>query len=205
MPHYWPLSGASVIADITIDKHLAVILYKNASFSNHGNNHFYIDFKYRKSIKEDILPYSNWVEEDIFRKVDGQELIKYRIVISTLIHAGKYMRKYHPDVVFVDEAAQACEPEADCALAMLSAHNKNRQIVLTGDPHQLGPSLSSLVSAKYGLGISLLERLMKLKLYESRNPNFITKLLQNFRSHSMILKLPNELFYGGELQVNTIL
>lgn len=46
---------------------------------------------------------------------------------------------------------------------------------------------------------------MKLDLYSSRNPNFITKLLQNFRSNSMILKLPNELFYDGELKVRIYL
>lgn len=62
------------------------------------------------------------------------------------------MRKYHPDVVFVDEAAQACEPEVDCAIAMLAKKNASRQIILAGDPHQLGPSLLSKVAEKFGLG-----------------------------------------------------
>lgn len=81
-----------------------------------------------------------------------EELLNYRIVISTLIHIGKFTRKYHPDVVFIDEAAQACEPEIDCAIAMLAKDNKPRQIILAGDPHQLGPSLSSKVAEKYGYG-----------------------------------------------------
>lgn len=98
------------------------------------------------------MEYSNHIEETCYKIVAPDELLQYRIIISTLIHIGKYTRKYHPDVVFVDEAAQACEPEVDCAIAMLAKDNASRQIILAGDPHQLGPSLSSKVSEKYGLG-----------------------------------------------------
>ena len=52
------------------------------------------------------------------------------------------------------------------------------------------------------VAVSLLKRLMDLPKgpYVKRdgkdkfNPNFVTKLLQSFRSHPNILKLPNELF-----------
>ncbi|KAG5889286.1 hypothetical protein JTB14_007047 [Gonioctena quinquepunctata] len=149
------------------------------------------------AINENILEYTNYVEKGAFRKVTTDELKKYRIVITTLILVGRYTGSYHPDVLFVDEAAQACEPEVDCAIGMM---DKGKQIVLAGDPRQLGPSLSSRVAMRYGLGISLLERLMDLELYESKDPNYITMLRQNFRSHSTILKLPNQLFYDGQLQ-----
>jgi helicase MOV-10 len=36
----------------------------------------------------------------------------------------------------------------------------------------------------------------------SYNSNFITKLRRNFRSHELILELPNRLFYDGELIVS---
>ena len=57
------------------------------------------------------------------------------------------------------------------------------------------------------VAVSLLKRLMDVPKgpYVKRdgkdkfNPNFVTKLLQSFRSHPNILKLPNELFYDGEL------
>ena len=39
------------------------------------------------------------------------------------------------------------------------------QIVLTGDPKQLGPVLKSPFSAHYGLNMSLLERLMSSEEY----------------------------------------
>lgn len=48
-----------------------------------------------------------------------------------------------------------------------------------------------------------MERLMTLKLYGKKNnaynPNYITKLVKNYRSHNAILKVPNELFYNNEL------
>ena len=77
---------------------------------------------------------------------------------------------------------------------------------MAGDPKQLGPVLRSPVALKYGLQISLLERLMstmdiyqrhpKTLLYDTR---VITKLLNNFRSHPKLLTLPSELFYDNEL------
>lgn len=54
------------------------------------------------------------------------------------------------------------------------------------------------------LDVSLLERLtVKEKVYEKENGKYnavvITKLLENYRSHHGLLKLPNDLFYDGEL------
>jgi hypothetical protein len=37
---------------------------------------------------------------------------------------------------------------------------------------------------------------------EPYNAKFITKLRRNFRSHELILELPNRLFYKGELIVS---
>jgi helicase MOV-10 len=56
-----------------------------------------------------------------------------------------------------------------------------------------------------------MERLMNTwKLYSkeseegSYNSKFITKLCRNFRSHELILELPNKLFYDGELIVSML-
>lgn len=43
------------------------------------------------------------------------------------------------------------------------------QIVLAGDPCQLGPVVKSKLAAAYGLGVSLLERLMATPLYSRHN------------------------------------
>jgi hypothetical protein len=56
-----------------------------------------------------------------------------------------------------------------------------------------------------------MERLMnKWKLYSNEheerryNSKFITKLCRNFRSHELIIELPNKLFYDGELIVSIL-
>ena len=66
-----------------------------------------------------------------------------------------------------------------------------RQIILAGDPYQLGPVLRSDISQDYGLNISLLERLCNLPLYQRDeevykesgcyNPLVVTKLVNNYR------------------------
>lgn len=37
-------------------------------------------------------------------------------------------------------------------------------------------------------------------LYKNNDPRFITTLKKNFRSHPMILELPNKLFYNNQLE-----
>jgi helicase MOV-10 len=58
--------------------------------------------------------------------------------------------------VFMDEVSQATEPEALIALAGLMHINDNtasgKQVVLAGDPQQLGPILRSPYAIKLGLG-----------------------------------------------------
>ena len=58
--------------------------------------------------------------------------------------------------VFVDEASQATEPESLIAMAGLLHANGNKaaakQVVLAGDPQQLGPVLRSPYAKKLGLG-----------------------------------------------------
>lgn len=58
--------------------------------------------------------------------------------------------------------------------------------MLAGDPRQLGPVLRSPLAQKHGLGYSMLERLLTYNtLYKKGpngyNPQYITKLLRNYR------------------------
>ncbi|KAM4645813.1 LOW QUALITY PROTEIN: helicase MOV-10 [Amazona ochrocephala] len=113
--------------------------------------------------------------------------------------------------VFIDECGQAVEPESVVAIAgLLTAMDQDTnpnggQLVLAGDPQQLGPILTSPLAIEHGLGTSLLERLMLhnalyKKSSEGYDPQFVTKLLWNYRSHEAILRIPNELFYDSELK-----
>ncbi|KAK2550951.1 putative helicase mov-10-B.1 [Acropora cervicornis] len=147
-----------------------------------------------------------------------QEIMEKRLVVCTLITAGRLVSSGIPDQhfthVFIDEAGQALQPECVVPLAgMFSTETKEGgQLVLAGDPQQLGPVLRSPVAIKYGLGMSLLEWMMtKIPFYGripqdeedelgDYNPKIITKLLKNYRSHPSILELPNEMFYDDELE-----
>lgn len=73
-------------------------------------------------------------------------------------------------------------------------------IVLLGDYKQLGPLISSHVATQLGLNISLMERIMSKPRYKNFDKNFVTQLLDNFRSHPAILQFSNVLFYESKLR-----
>uniref|UniRef100_A0A7N6FEU8 RNA helicase n=1 Tax=Anabas testudineus TaxID=64144 RepID=A0A7N6FEU8_ANATE len=164
------------------------------------------------SSREPNSKYCNWDEnQDAFVFPEKKTLMKYTIIVTTMVTAGRLVSGgipvSHFTHVFVDEGGQAVEPECVIAIAGLLNPSKG-QLVLAGDPKQLGPILRSPFALQSGLGLSLLERLMKHnQLYQKSTDSghfdtrFVTKLLRNYRSHPAILKIPNELFYENELQV----
>uniref|UniRef100_A0A3P9KNL3 RNA helicase n=1 Tax=Oryzias latipes TaxID=8090 RepID=A0A3P9KNL3_ORYLA len=138
-----------------------------------------------------------------------KSIMSRKILVTTLQTAGRLVTggipPKHYTYIFVDEAGQATETESMIPIAGL-CDRSTCQVVLAGDPKQLGPVVISKTAEYHGLGVSLLERLMRDNdLYKPHedfgfDSNFITKLLKNYRSHPAILKVPNDLFYGGELQ-----
>uniref|UniRef100_A0A8C1G3C7 RNA helicase n=1 Tax=Cyprinus carpio TaxID=7962 RepID=A0A8C1G3C7_CYPCA len=133
-------------------------------------------------------------------------LSAYFVLAGMLVSGG--VPNGHFTHIFIDEAGQAVESECIIGIAGLLDPVKG-QLVLAGDPQQLGPILRSPLAQLHGLGQSLLERLMTQNaLYQKSqdghsgyDTRFVTKLLRNYRSHPAILKIPNELFYENELQV----
>ncbi|RXW22216.1 hypothetical protein EST38_g3643 [Candolleomyces aberdarensis] len=85
---------------------------------------------------------------------------------------------------------------ATCVSAAISTN-----IVLSGDPKQLGPIVRSGIARRLGLEMSYLERLMGRDIYDVKKAHgkTVVKLTKNFRSHAAILKFPNERFYAGDL------
>eukprot|EP00064_Thunnus_orientalis_P005544 superscaffoldBa00000547_g5558 len=128
-----------------------------------------------KCVPERLKACSNLVGE-CYVYPAKEELMEYKILVTTLLTAGRLVTGNIPTGhfthVFVDEAGHAVEPECLIPLAGL-LHAESGQVVLAGDPKQLGPILRSPFALKFGMG----------------------------RSHPAILKIPNELFYDGELQV----
>ena len=148
--------------------------------------------------------------------ISTEILNTYRIVVCTFVSAYNVIPLLREGVhasgythVFLDECGHGQEPEALIPLLSLA-----RMVVLAGDPRQLGPVVSnrmcrssdSTFFKNNGLDQSLLERLMKLSIYSADsegqyNPQLITKLINNFRSHEGILHSPNKLFYDSQLKV----
>ncbi|KAF8761296.1 P-loop containing nucleoside triphosphate hydrolase protein, partial [Rhizoctonia solani] len=91
------------------------------------------------------------------------------------------------------------EPEVMIPILTMSGPDTN--VVLSGDPKQLGPVIRSPVARTLGMNISYLDRLMESPTYDEVTMRGISvvKLLQNFRSHERIISFPNEEFYRNEL------
>uniref|UniRef100_A0A2K6GNN1 RNA helicase n=1 Tax=Propithecus coquereli TaxID=379532 RepID=A0A2K6GNN1_PROCO len=162
--------------------------------------------RFEETIIDAIKPYCK----------DGEDIWKasrFRVIITTCSSAGLFyqigVRVGHFTHVFVDEAGQASEPECLIPLGLIS--DVSGQIVLAGDPMQLGPVIKSRLAMAYGLNVSMLERLMSRPVYlrdenafgacGAYNPLLVTKLVKNYRSHAALLALPSRLFYHRELEV----
>ena len=116
------------------------------------------------------------------------ELSKYKVLVTTLVTAGKLCSAVFPrdhfKYVFIDEAGQATEPETAIALGGVMAEGGH--LVMAGDPYQLGPIVRSSIAHKHGLATSLLERLMSSPPYTNRDSGgfdkrCVMKLVRNFR------------------------
>jgi superfamily I DNA and/or RNA helicase len=162
----------------------------------------------RADLPADILPFVNQHEEDGEEKLN--EILKAKIVVSTVNLAARFVYvgvpKGHFHVICIDEAGHATEPElVAVAASLLDTRSPNSQLILAGDPKQLGPITTSKICESYGLGISLMERLSQRSVYQRNEEthqyphDLLTKLVRNYRSHPALLRLPNEMFYDGEL------
>jgi len=159
------------------------------------------------NISSRVLEVSNVRGDRIFYP-KLEELMKYKVIVTTLVTAGRLVTaKIPPDHfshVVLDETGQATEPEAAVALSGLLGSSAS--LVMAGDPKQLGPVIRSVIASKHGLNISLLERLMETLGMYARDVNgqydsrCITKLVKNFRSHPELLTVPKQLFYNNELE-----
>ncbi|XP_078481515.1 putative helicase mov-10-B.1 [Ciona intestinalis] len=163
-----------------------------------------------RDVPEKIKPISNYNSSTGDYYYPSLETLKeYTVILTTLITAGRISSAEFPnnhfDYVFIDEAGHAVEPE--CMVAVEGVLAKSGRVVLAGDPKQLGPIIRSTKAKKFGLDQSYLERLMTtVDLYEPNGTEYdtwvITKLLNNYRSHPDIIKVPNECFYENELETH---
>lgn len=131
-------------------------------------------------------------------------LKRFKVIVCTCVSAsipyGIGIPRGHFTHIFVDEAGQATEPEVMIGIKTMADNATN--IVLAGDPKQLGPIIRSNIARQLGLEKSYLERLMSMDAYEAQSGHglSVVKLVKNFRSHPAILKFPNERFYRNDLE-----
>nr|XP_045618239.1 RNA helicase Mov10l1-like isoform X2 [Procambarus clarkii] len=135
-----------------------------------------------------------------------------RIIVTTATTAGVMytlgLHNGHFSHVLVDEAGQLTEPE--CLVGLGLVNSTSGQLVLVGDPEQLGPVVQSGLAKRYGLQHSLLQRLCYSVLYQPEEVSkssawlyqacLVTQLVKNYRSHPDILHVPSTLFYHSSLQ-----
>ncbi|KAJ3555412.1 hypothetical protein NM688_g2589 [Phlebia brevispora] len=165
---------------------------------------FYAPSRHKNEVPGDLLPYAAINGDGHFTAPPVSRLKQYRVIVSTCVSAsfayGVGMPRGHFTHIFVDEAGQATEPEVMIVIKTMADNNTN--VILSGDPRQLGPIIRSPVARELGLEKSYLERVMENPAYDEQRGHGLTvvKLVQNFRSHDAILRFPNERFYGGDLR-----
>ncbi|EIN09075.1 P-loop containing nucleoside triphosphate hydrolase protein [Punctularia strigosozonata HHB-11173 SS5] len=157
-----------------------------------------------KRLPKDLLPFSLINGNQVFATPALEDLMKYRVVVSTCISGGipyglGVPRGYYSHI-FVDECAQATEPDAMIPIRTMADNRTN--VVLAGDIRQLGPTIRSVIAISFKLNRSYMERLMDSGPYSLETGRGLTvvKLIKNWRSHPDILTFANQQFYDGELE-----
>ncbi|KAI0062693.1 P-loop containing nucleoside triphosphate hydrolase protein [Artomyces pyxidatus] len=174
------------------------ILGKDALFR------YYAPSRFKDTVPDDLLPFACVNSNGHFALPPVAVLRRFRVIVSTCVSAsfahGIGIPRGHFSHIFVDEAGQATEPEVMIAIKTMSDRATN--IVLSGDPKQLGPIIRSSVARRLQLDVSYIERLMGLDVYDDDEGHGISvvKLTKNYRSHPKILRFPNERFYKSELE-----
>ena len=111
------------------------------------------------------------------------------VICCTCVGAGDWrLAQYAFENIFIDESAQATEPE--CMVPLMRGC---KRLILVGDHRQLGPVLMCMKAARAGLGQSLFERLVKLGVRPEQ-------LRVQYRMHPAICEFPSQIFYDGFLQ-----
>ncbi|CAG9824242.1 unnamed protein product [Phaedon cochleariae] len=166
------------------------------------------------SVMAKLKPIVNVQPDGTFYFPSMEELLKRRVLVTTIVTAARIVNggvpQDHFSYVFIDESGYATETQTLIPIAgILSSKQATGriagQVILAGDPRQLGPLVHSRFVRHCGYGTSMLERLLDTcKIYSREedqpyNDRYVTKLVKNYRSHKTILHVPNKHFYRNEL------
>jgi len=164
-------------------------------------------------VPESVRPYckEGMDSHQLLSKIHNVQITVATInMAARLWCTGDGVQKGYFDVLCVDEAGHATEPEVVAVAATImkfqNANSNPGQLILAGDPMQLGPIITSDLCKKFKMDRSYMERLVNTSpAYNLEGnsgkypPELVTLLVNNYRSHPDILKLPNEMFYRNQL------
>ena len=133
----------------------------------------------KRDVSDEVMRFCRWDEnERAFQMPELADISSKRVVVCTLSMAAKLhnrgLLRGHFDLVVVDEAGQALEPEAVAPVAALLGADS--QLLIAGDPKQLGPVIHNDLAKANGLSTSLLERLMARTAYQRGSQNAAIQL-----------------------------
>lgn len=108
-----------------------------------------------KNTKELCLKVQEFYQ--VLNEAERYEIAETEVILCTCVEAGSSRVKRHARVchVIIDEASMCLEAES--LVALNSAGQRLRQVVLLGDHKQLGAVIMSSVPRKLGLGKSLFD------------------------------------------------
>ncbi|KAL7671107.1 hypothetical protein ACOME3_006016 [Neoechinorhynchus agilis] len=156
---------------------------------------------YAQSRNVDDIP-SSLLQVKVHQQ-DIEPFLRRRVIVVTFSTASQliYQSGRIPDFthLFLDECAQATEPEALIPLRV--AGGKGRIIVLAGDPCQLGSVIKCKEASEFGLNRSLMQRLMDQcpDVYSDERGYFFT-LNNTYRfSYPCLIQTPSRMFYKDRL------
>jgi ATP-dependent RNA/DNA helicase IGHMBP2 len=130
-----------------------------------------------------------WARELENRLID-KIIDEAKVICTTLIGSNNAeLKNIVFDLVIIDEASQALEPE--CWTAILKA----KKVILVGDHLQLPPTVKSNDAKKLGLETTFLDRFIGLSFHTSM-------LKEQYRMNKHIMAWPNQMFYSNLLVAN---
>ena len=122
-------------------------------------------------------------------RINAQLFGEARVIASTLTgSASRLLMGQKFGTLFIDEAAQALE--AACWIAIRRAS----RVILAGDHCQLPPTVKSIAALRGGLGVTLMERIVR------RKPDVVTLLKTQYRMNETIMRFSSDWFYGGMVE-----
>ncbi len=141
----------------------------------------------RKHLFKQAGQLTAWAKQLEDQLID-QIVERAQVITCTLVgSANEVLARRKFRTVVIDEAAQALEPAT--WIPITKAH----KVIMTGDPHQLPPTVKSIEAAKRGLEVTLIEKC--LKRFDK------SSLLRiQYRMNEVIMGFSNQQFYRNKLQ-----